>query len=154
MDAPSRIANDCLAFRLRRLNRLVTNIYDEALRPLGLRVSQLNILSTAAVQQTARPAELCRLLELDPSTLSRNLQILHRNGWIEYLEDSDDARAQPFRITASGLALIERAGAAWSEAQRRAEDALGRDLAQALRGQPSDIHASVSDNTIIEPTVR
>jgi DNA-binding MarR family transcriptional regulator len=127
------IANECLAVRLRRLNRVVTSLYDEALRPFGLRISQLNILVVAAVQERARPADLCRQLDLDASTLSRNLHILQRRGWIEYLEDPGDARAQPFRVTVAGRELIERAHPAWSFAQQQAEQALGPEATAALR---------------------
>ncbi len=133
MDTEREIAGACLAVRVRRLNRLVTNLYDEALRPLGLKVSQLNILVAAAMHERVRPLELCRLLDLDPSTLSRNLRILHRHEWIEYLEDQGDARAQPFRVTSAGRELIERVHPAWSEAQRRAEATLGPEAVAALQ---------------------
>lgn len=133
MRTEQQIASECLAVRVRRLNRIVSSIYDEALRPLGVKISQLNILVATATQDRARPAELCRMLDLDPSTLSRNLRILHRHGWIEYLEDQGDARAQPFRVTAAGKDLIERAHPAWSFAQQRAEQALGPEAAAALR---------------------
>ena len=133
MSFAKEIASQCLAVRIRRLNRVVTNLYDEALRPLGVKVSQLNILVAAANHEKARPADLCRLLDLDPSTLSRNLRILHRQGWIDYLEDQGDARAQPFQVTAAGRELIDRAHPAWSSAQRQAEQALGEEAAAAVR---------------------
>lgn len=157
------IADECLAARVRRLNRIVTGLYDEALRPFGLKVSQLNILVSAATRDWARPAELCRRLALDPSTLSRNLQVLRRRGWIEYLEDQGDARAQPFRVTISGRELLERVHPAWSSAQRRAEQVLGPRAVAVLRSSglgeqqgpsQSDIQPSARDKTIIEPTVR
>jgi len=127
------IASECLAVRVRRLNRVVTNLYDEALRPFRLKVSQLNILVAAAMQDPARPADLCRLLDLDPSTLSRNVKILQRHGWIEYLEDQGDARAQPFRVTPAGRELIDRAHPAWSFAQQQAEQALGPEAVAVLQ---------------------
>ena len=54
-----KVASECIAVRLRMLNRVVTNIYDDALRPLGLKVSQMNILVAAAKMGTARPIEVC-----------------------------------------------------------------------------------------------
>ena len=53
------IAKTCIAVRLRMLNRVVTNVYDEAMRPLGLKVSQLNILVVTAKLGVARPAAVC-----------------------------------------------------------------------------------------------
>ena len=56
------IARECLVVRLRMLNRVVTNIYDEALRPLGVKASQLNILVVTARLGLARPADVCKRL--------------------------------------------------------------------------------------------
>src|SRR5215472_16454119 len=95
------IARRCIAVRLRLLNRVVTNLYDEALRPLGLRVSQMNILVATAKLGLARPAQVCEILQLDASTLSRNVKPLQAHGWLEVVP-GEDARAQPFRLTARG----------------------------------------------------
>src|ERR671934_374999 len=95
------IAKTCIAVRLRLLNRVVTNLYDEALRSLGVKVSQLNILIVTAKLGLARPAQVCEILQLDASTLSRNVKPLQRHGWLEVVEE-EDARAQPFRLTTQG----------------------------------------------------
>jgi DNA-binding MarR family transcriptional regulator len=127
MDQPSSIdtiARTCIAVRLRLLNRVVTNFYDEALRPLGLKVSQLNLLIVAARLGLARPAQVCEVLQLDPSTLSRNVERMRARGWLEVVPE-EDARTQPFRLTAQGRRLIEKAVPSWEEAQRRAADLLG-----------------------------
>ena len=120
------IAKTCIAVRLRLLNRVVTNLYDDALRPLGLKVSQLNILIVAAKLGLARPAQVCDILHLDPSTLSRNVERMRAHGWLEVVPE-EDARAQPFRLTAQGKRLIEKAVPAWEEAQRRATELLGEE---------------------------
>jgi hypothetical protein len=77
------ISKTCIAVRLRLLNRVVTNLYDDALRPLGLRVSQLNLLVVTAKLGLARPARVCEILQLDASTLSRNVKPLQAHGWLE-----------------------------------------------------------------------
>jgi DNA-binding MarR family transcriptional regulator len=120
------IAQTCIAVRLRLLNRVVTNLYDDALRPLGLKVSQLNILIVAARLGLARPAHVCEILQLDASTLSRNVKPLQAHGWLEVVPD-EDARAQPFRLTQQGKRLIEKAVPAWEEAQRQATELLGEE---------------------------
>jgi DNA-binding MarR family transcriptional regulator len=119
-----KIAGECVAVRVRMLNRAITNIYDDALRPLGLKVSQLNILVVTARLGLARPAQVCEVLQLDASTLSRNVKPLQAHGWLEVVPD-EDARAQPFRLTPQGKRLIEKAVPAWEEAQRRASELLG-----------------------------
>src|SRR5262245_45138931 len=130
MDRPASstdtIAQTCIAVRLRLLNRVVTNLYDDALRPLGLRVSQLNILVVTARLGLARPAQVCEALQLDPSTLSRNVERMRAHGWLETVPDEDE-RAQPFRLTAQGRRLIEKAVPAWEEAQRQANELLGEE---------------------------
>ena len=120
------ISGTCIAARLRLLNRVVTSFYDDALRPLGLKVSQLNILIVTARIGMARPAQVCEILQLDTSTLSRNVKPLQAHGWLEVVPD-EDARAQPFRLTPHGERLIEKAVPAWEEAQRRASELLGNE---------------------------
>lgn len=118
------IAKTCIAVRLRLLNRVVTNFYDDALRPLGMKVSQLNILIVTAKVGLARPAQVCEILHLDTSTLSRNVERMKAQGWLEVVPE-EDGRAQPFRLTAQGKRLIEKAIPAWEEAQRQAAELLG-----------------------------
>jgi DNA-binding MarR family transcriptional regulator len=125
-DSIETISRTCIAVRLRLLNRVITNLYDEALRPLGLKVSQLNILIAAARLGLARPAQVCDILQLDASTLSRNVKPLQAHGWLEVVPE-EDARAQPFRLTPQGKRLIEKAVPAWEQAQRRAAELLGEE---------------------------
>src|SRR4051812_19557075 len=115
-----KIAGECIASRLRMLNRAVTNIYDDALRPLDLKVSQMNILVVAAKMGTARPLAVCEYLHLYVSTLSRNVERMKARGWLEVVPD-EDGRSQPFQLTARGRKLLESAAPAWSEAQRRVQ---------------------------------
>lgn len=119
-----RIAGSCIAVRLRLLNRVVSGLYDDALRPLGLKASQLNVLVVTAKLGLARPARVCEILQLDASTLSRNVDRMRVRGWLEVVPEND-ARVQPFRLTPEGKRLLERAAPAWEVAQRQAEALLG-----------------------------
>ena len=119
-----KIAGECVAVRLRMLNRLITNIYDNALRPLDLKVSQMNILVAAAKMGTARPLEVCAYLHLDVSTLSRNVERMKDRGWLAVVPQAD-GRAQPFQLTTSGRKLLEKAVPAWSDAQQQVTRILG-----------------------------
>src|SRR5256714_14083291 len=121
-----KIAGECVAVRVRMLNRAITNIYDDALRPLGLKASQLNILIVTAKLGLARPGQVCEILQLDASTLSRNVKPLQAHGWVEVVP-GEDARTQPFRLTAQGRRLLERAVPAWEQAQQQAGELLGED---------------------------
>ena len=139
------ISRTCIAVRLRLLNRVVTNLYDDALRPLGLKVSQLNILIVTARLGLARPAQVCEILQLDTSTLSRNVKPLQAHGWLEVVPD-EDARTQPFRLTAQGKRLIEKAIPAWEEAQRQASEVLGAEGVALLDKAAKNLRATKSES--------
>src|SRR5438094_10022166 len=126
-----KIAGECVAVRLRMLNRVVTNIYDDALRPLDLKVSQMNILVAAAKMGTARPIEVCEHLHLDVSTLSRNVERMKARGWLKVVP-GEDGRSQPFRLTPQGRKLLEKAVPAWSEAQQQVKKVLGDGFMEQL----------------------
>jgi DNA-binding MarR family transcriptional regulator len=119
------IARTCIAARMRLLNRVVTNFYDDALRGLGLKISQLNILVATAKLGDARPAQVCEILQLDASTLSRNVERMRANGWLLIVPDEQDGRMLSFRLTAQGSRLITKAAPAWERAQRQAGELLG-----------------------------
>jgi len=125
------VAERCLAVQMRMLNRVVTNIYDEALRPLGLKASQMNVLVAAFKMGTARPADVCKRLHLEVSTLSRNVERMRARGWLEAVQDAD-GRAQPFRLTDSGRKLLEEALPHWKRAQKRAAELLGDGVVEVL----------------------
>ena len=135
MDKPATsietIAKTCIASRLRLLNRVVTNIYDDALRPLGLKISQGNILILTGKMGIVSPVQVCEYLQLDISTLSRNLELMRKNGWLEEVP-GEDARSHPFRLTAEGKRLIEKAIPAWDKAQAEARELLGDDLVSLI----------------------
>ena len=126
-----KVASECVAVRLRMLNRVITNIYDDALRSLDLKVSQMNILVAAAKMGTARPSDVCDHLHLDVSTLSRNIERMKARGWLEVVPD-EDGRAQPFRLTPQGRTLLEQAVPAWSAAQQQVKKVLGDGVVEQL----------------------
>ncbi len=74
--AAELIAGECLGGRMRILNRAVTALYDEALRPHGLRVGQMTLLAAVAQTGTEKPANLCRILSMEKSTLSRDVELM------------------------------------------------------------------------------
>jgi DNA-binding MarR family transcriptional regulator len=124
------VARDCIATKVRLLNRAVTAIYDEALRPYGLKVTQMTVLVTVANIGDASPATVGRMLHMEKSTLSRNVDRMRRRGWLETVP-TEDGRAHLLRVTARGRRLLEDAHAAWSRAQERMGEMLGE---QGVRG--------------------
>src|SRR5919108_4565375 len=123
-DMIDTIAGECIAVQMRMLNRVVTNIYDDALRSLDLKVSQMNILVAAAKMGTARPIEVCAHLHLDVSTLSRNVERMKARGWLEVVPD-EDGRSQPFRLTPQGRKLLETAGYGRRRGEKKGKKSFG-----------------------------
>jgi DNA-binding MarR family transcriptional regulator len=120
------VAQECIANRVRLLNRAVSSMYDDALRPYGLRITQMTILVAVSMLGEARPGDVGRILCLEKSTLSRTLNRLRARGWIEMLPGSD-ARSIRVRVTAKGAAKIRSVSSAWRRTQHRAKQLLGED---------------------------
>jgi DNA-binding MarR family transcriptional regulator len=124
-DEPAaRVARECLAVRLRIVNRVVTRIYDEALRPLGMTVNQMNILAVVEKMSEARPGAIGDVLEMEKSTVSRNVERLRRRGWLRE-SPGPDARSVLLTTTAQGQAFFRKAMPAWSRAQEKVRRLLG-----------------------------
>ena len=140
-----RIASDCIAVRVRLINRVVTAIYDEALRPLGFRVSQGNILVAVARRGEARPADICRLLRLEKSTLSRDVEVMKGKGWLES-DPPAGGRNQVIRITTAGRDLLARSGAAWESAQSEARLLIGDAGVDSIKQIATKLGRSTADD--------
>ena len=115
----------CLAFRARRLSRTISRLYDEELRPIGLRCAQLTLLSVIDQLGPVSPRDLCAALDMDKSTLSRNVGVLCRAGWVREEADRQDERRVHLCLTAGGRRKLAGAEPAWRRAQARARALLG-----------------------------
>jgi len=125
------VREECLAFRVRRLNRRVTRLYDAALRPFGLTVAQFNMLVALGLGLDLKASDLSRALDLEKSTVSRNLKRLIEHRWVRPVDE-----ARVLRLTAAGQRLVRRALPAWRQAQREAAVAIDADLVDAIRRVP------------------
>jgi DNA-binding MarR family transcriptional regulator len=125
-----RLAGECLAGRVRIVNRVVTGVYDDALRPFKVRISQMNVLVAIAVMGPVRATDVGRQLRLEKSTLSRDLVRLLDRGWVK--ATAAEGRTQQLEVTAAGRAFIKKVAPAWETAQKRIFTMLGSQLAQRL----------------------
>jgi DNA-binding MarR family transcriptional regulator len=123
--AADRIAGECLARRVRLLNRTITGIYDDSLRPMGLTSGQLSLLVVVAKRGPLSPGEVAKRMNMEKSTVSRNLDRMRQNGWVR-VRQSDAGRKHEVTLTRSGRDLIQKCLPAWDEAQTRARAMLGR----------------------------
>ena len=126
------IAEECIAVSLRLLTRAVTKIYNHALRPHGLTVGQMNILVAASLMGQARQQDICRVLFLEKSTLSRDLKRMEHIGWVRAGRAAGDAR-RLVTLTPAGSRLLLEVREAWEKAQAAAEEELGKTTFAQLR---------------------
>jgi DNA-binding MarR family transcriptional regulator len=120
----------CTCFRLRKLTRAVSRLYDQHMATVGLKTTQYSLLKNIARQ--SRPvSELAELLATERTTLTRNLKPLIDAKWVA-LKPGVDSRQRIVTITSAGQAKIDAARSAWRLAQTELEDTLGIDAVRAL----------------------
>jgi DNA-binding MarR family transcriptional regulator len=116
---------------LRRASRAVSQLYEEALRPLGLRATQFTVLQALDLAGEVTQRALGEMLVMDSTTLTRTLEIMVRQGWIARSR-GEDRREWQLRLSEAGKLLLKRALPHWQKAQSRLRDQLGRELTQNL----------------------
>ena len=128
------IAAGCYAMRVRRLSRKLTRLYEAELRGVGMSAARFNVLVAVATAPGVQASELVAILDIEKSTLSRNLKGLIDDGFV-IAAPADSGRGRGLRVTDAGRALIADARPAWDRAQAKAEAALG-ELASSLLEPP------------------
>ncbi|QEE26567.1 winged helix-turn-helix transcriptional regulator [Terriglobus albidus] len=113
----------CANFR--RAARALSQRYDEALRPLGLTITQFTILQALSLRGEVTQGELGEILAMDSTTLSRTLEIMNRHGWIAKHYGSD-RRERRLRLTRAGESEFNRAVPYWRDIQEKLRSQLGK----------------------------
>jgi len=127
------IVTECLATRTLLLSRTISGLYNEALRPLGLTTAQLTLLVIVAKRGPVSPGEVAKRLNMDKSTLSRNVRLMEDHGWLSVSPDQGQSgRSQSLTIESKGRKLIEKALPLWQGAQERARELLGERGARSI----------------------
>ncbi|MGU7785298.1 MarR family winged helix-turn-helix transcriptional regulator [Burkholderia sp. PU8-34] len=128
----SQIARDCLMTRARQISRVLTSVYDEALRQFGIVAPQFSLLVLIAEFGPVSRSDLGRRNQHVRSTLTRNLQPLIARGWVAEGVPASDGRSRPLSLTHEGKVLLKNAASAWSAAQGHAARLIGEDGAHQL----------------------
>lgn len=146
LDAALAMTGECLCFRSRRVARLITRAYDEALRPVGLQATQLTLLNAVAIggEEGQLMPRLSHGLAMDPTTLSRNLRPLERDGLVEIFRLEADRRVRVARLTGPGRSRLVAALPLWRQAHEHVQAALGEADAADLRFRLDSAAAAVS----------
>jgi DNA-binding MarR family transcriptional regulator len=126
------IGRACFALHARMTARLLTRVYDAAVRPAGLRFAQFGLLGAIAHGSATSQTALAERLGLERTTLVRNLKFLEQKGWIDAV--SGGGRGLSHRLTPAGREILERAIPLWERAQTEIEGRLGDIDPDAARG--------------------
>jgi DNA-binding MarR family transcriptional regulator len=123
----------CTGARARRLTRRLTSFYEHHLRGVGITLPQYSLLMR--LSDVPQPlTRLAQCLEMDRTTLTRNLRPLLERGWVEETA-GPDARRRLLLLTRAGARFRARANARWKHAQLTLENQLGRDFVAGLNAR-------------------
>jgi DNA-binding MarR family transcriptional regulator len=125
--------SSCNCTALRKATRRVSQLYDAALEPCGLRTTQRAILNHIARAGTPPLGELAEALVMDRGALTHNLKPLERDGLVKIEIDPQDRRNRRIALTASGRARLAESEALWQRAQQGFERAFGAAKSNSLR---------------------
>lgn len=126
----------CFCTQSRRVARALTDAYDRALAPSGLKVTQFSLLRMVERLEAPTISALATATGLDRSTLGRNLKVLHKDGWIT-LSTGDDERSRLVSITRAGRQAVKRALPLWERAQADIQSKLPPAVRAALAAAPA-----------------
>jgi DNA-binding MarR family transcriptional regulator len=133
-----RCCLDCTGFNLRKATRAVSQLYDEMLRPAGIRGTQYSLLVAARMNGPITVTQLAGNAVMDRTTLTRNLDVLAKQGLID-VSSGEDRRTRMVTITEDGQAVLLKAYPLWEQAQSRIREAMSADRLQTLMKSLSEL---------------
>ena len=133
------MANECTAMRLRFVNRVITGLYDRALKPLGVKTSQAGIIVLLSIRGESNPSEIGRIFQMEKSTVSRNIGRMKKKGWLEVTAMNGQV-SQVIKLTSTGRELLGAIYGEWKKAQEEAGKLLGEEGVATVRGLYDTLH--------------
>jgi DNA-binding MarR family transcriptional regulator len=145
LESALEIGCSCACNNVRRAARAVTQLYDETLRPTGLRATQFTLLTALRIQGPISLNRLAEQLVMDRTTLTRNLQPLEKKGLV-HIEAGEDRRTREASLTDTGHRALAKAFPLWRQAQSRVAEGLGEERLQGLLGELGAVVAETLRN--------
>ena len=139
-----RSESPCIVAAMRAATRRLTQLYDEAMAPTGLRVTQFHVLSELERRSADPPTvgELAEILTMERSALGQTLRPLARDGFIDLGHDERDGRRRPIQLTKAGKNKVVRARPYWAGAHEKFKDFFGGSQLASLRETLRDVAES------------
>ncbi|WP_019500579.1 MarR family winged helix-turn-helix transcriptional regulator [Pseudanabaena sp. PCC 6802] len=128
----------CMGMHVRRASRIMTQVYDSALRPVGLVLNQFTLLVAIHLAEFTPITRLAQELFTDQTTLTRNLKLLEKRGLVA-IAPGEDRRVKLVSLTAEGQAILAQALPLWEQAQAEVMQHFGQQKWQALLSLLSDV---------------
>lgn len=128
----------CVCFNFRKATRVITKVYDDALRPSGLTATQFSILSVLGITGPVSIVKLAGQIAMERTTLTRNLKLIEKKGLIE-VSPGQDQRTRIININKQGNTAMAGALPLWNEVQARVTGKIGTDKWRGMLGKLQEI---------------
>ncbi|MFH0822373.1 MAG: MarR family winged helix-turn-helix transcriptional regulator [Pseudomonadota bacterium] len=138
VDAALEMGKSCACFNLRKAARRVTSFFDAALKPSGLKATQMTLLAAVRVLEPVTINRLAKAVVMDRTTLSRNVSLLSKKGMMD-MEPGDDLRTRKLTLTERGHSALAAAFPLWQKAQGEIIKELGGDRWNSILKGISDL---------------
>ena len=145
-DGTSDALSACACMNLRKTARLIAQFYDRRLLPGGLRNTQFTLLAMIGHLAPVSITDLASHMGMDRTTLTRNLRLLERDGYIA-VQPGQDARVRMISLTGQGQDIMEETRPYWQQAQSEFLEKFGRDRWIRMREDLADISKIVTRKT-------
>ncbi|WP_378952654.1 MarR family winged helix-turn-helix transcriptional regulator [Pelosinus sp. sgz500959] len=117
----------CACGNVRKTTRTITQFYDRYLQSTGLRSTQCSLLINIYLHENISVSELGSRLLMDQTTVTRNINLLKKQGYITIIKEESDARKKSISITDEGAQKIAEAIPLWEQAQLQIEQGMGKE---------------------------
>jgi DNA-binding MarR family transcriptional regulator len=132
IEIANMMANECVAMRLRFVNRIISGLYERNLASLGVTISQAGILVLLSIRGQSNHSEIGRIFQMEKSTVSRNIGRMKKRGWLQ-ITATDGQALQTITLTPKGRELLGEVYPKWKKAQEAAGELLGEEAVTSLR---------------------
>ncbi|MBX4264360.1 MarR family winged helix-turn-helix transcriptional regulator [Clostridium estertheticum] len=139
----NKYSKSCTCGNLRKTTRTITQFYDKMLQPTGLRSTQCLLLLDIYYNQNVSVTNLSNILLMDQSTVTRNVELLRKSGYIDIKKEEQDSRKKCITITDKGLKTLDLSVPIFASAQSTIEDGIGKERIKELLKTLKDIEKLV-----------
>jgi DNA-binding MarR family transcriptional regulator len=133
-----QVPANCMGLHIRRASRILTQVYDAALRPTGLELNQLTLLVAIHLFEAVPITQLAQELFADQTTVTRNIKLLEKRGLVE-LNPGEDRRIKLVSLTSEGQVILEQALPVWEQVQAELMQHFGDQKWQTLLSLLSEV---------------